>query len=293
LEKLRKAQEEEDQKKPISDPAVQSLKTQVQATLDRVMASDESRYQMRSQIWSTTMCKGPPSLWMTINPSDLHDPTAQLFVGEDINLNDFVKTMGPNTHQRAQNIARDPYGASEYFHFIIHAILETLFRVKVTKYKIKSSKGVLSLVEAYFGVKEVQGRGTIHLHLLIWLKNTPSPNQLLFLLRDDAFREKIKNFLQANVRAYKPGMETAESIQTNSGSKDVAFTRPPPDASDYEQQIEKLETLLACVEQVHTCKLRRCLVLDPKTGQYRCKRRTPFECAPEDYVTPEGKCGPK
>ncbi|KAM6489327.1 hypothetical protein JOM56_014470, partial [Amanita muscaria] len=45
-------------------------------------------------------------------------------------------------------------------------------------------------------------------------------------------------------------------------------------------------------EQVHTCKVRRCLLPD-KEGRMVCKRRAPFECADEDYVTETGKWGPK
>ena len=148
LDKLRHAQVEEEANKPITNPAVQILKRHVTATLGRVMGSDQTRYQMRSQIWSTTMCKGPPTLWMTINPSDLHDPIAQVLVGEDIHLNQFTSKMGPSAHQRAQNLAKDPYAASEYFHFIVEAIFETLFQIKTTKYKVTLKKGVLGQVEA-------------------------------------------------------------------------------------------------------------------------------------------------
>jgi hypothetical protein len=293
VQKLRHAQSQEEAGQEVTDSTVQLLRKHVRATLGRVMGSDQSRNQMRSQIWSTTMCKGPPSLWMTINPSDLHDPIAQVFAGEDVDLNRFMKCMGPNSHRRAQNIAKDPFAASEYFHFIINTILETLFKVKVTKFQVHSGKGVLGQVEAYFGMKEVQGRGTIHLHILLWFKNTPSPDQLLFLLHQDEFRQKIREYLAANVRAFVPSMETSESIKEQSATKDVAFTRPPhPDSPDYDVEVRRLETKLACAEQVHVCKLRRCLVPDNR-GRYHCKRRAPFECAPDDYVTPDGKCGPK
>ena len=36
------------------------------------------------------MMKGPPSLWITINPSDTRDPIAQVFAGEKIDMDDFV-----------------------------------------------------------------------------------------------------------------------------------------------------------------------------------------------------------
>ncbi|KZP27493.1 hypothetical protein FIBSPDRAFT_677359, partial [Athelia psychrophila] len=45
-------------------------------------------------------------------------------------------------------------------------------------------------------------------------------------------------------------------------------------------------------EQVHTCKVRRCLV-STKHGQLKCKRRAPFECSMDDFITEAGEWGPK
>jgi hypothetical protein len=293
IDKLRQAQNEEEAQTPVTDPTVNMLKTHVHTTMGHVTGSDQSRYQVRSQIWSTTMCKGPPGLWMTINPSDLHDPIVQVFAGEGIDLDQFVKAMGPDSHRRAQNIAKDPFAVSEFFHFTVKTILETLFQIETTQFKIKRKKGVLGEVDAYLGMKEVQGRGTIHLHILIWLKHTPSPDQLTDMLRSEEFRDKIKRYMALNIRAYLPGMENAESIKKIPTARDVSYARPPhPSTESYDDEVREMETKLACAEQIHTCKLRRCLIQD-KTGLYKCKRRAPFECSAEDYVLESGACGPK
>ena len=165
--KLEQAKSDEENGLPVSDEAVRTLKKHVYATAARVSGSDQSRYRLRSQIWSTSTALGPPSLWITINPSDLHDPIAQIFAGEDINMDDFMATLGPDKTKRAKNIADDPYAAAKFFHFMITTILETLFQVEVTPAQVKSKMGVLGYVTAYFGTVESQGRGTLHLHLLI------------------------------------------------------------------------------------------------------------------------------
>ena len=72
------------------------LKSHVHATVARVVGSDQSRVQLRSQIWSTAIYLGPATIWLTINPSDLHDPIAQIFTGENINLDNFIAAHGPN-----------------------------------------------------------------------------------------------------------------------------------------------------------------------------------------------------
>ena len=58
--------------------------------MGHVIASNEMRQRMRSQIWSTSVYLGPPSLWITINPSDVNNPIAQLFAGGNIDTHDGI-----------------------------------------------------------------------------------------------------------------------------------------------------------------------------------------------------------
>jgi len=96
VEKLQQAQHEEEARKPISDPSVRLLWRHIYATSGRVTGSDESRSQLRSQIWSTCIMLNPPTLWITINPCDLHDPIVQVFAGEQIDLDNFQSMLGPS-----------------------------------------------------------------------------------------------------------------------------------------------------------------------------------------------------
>ena len=292
-EKLNLARTEEDKGLPISDKTVRALKKHIHATAARVSGSDQSRYRLRSQIWSTSTILGPPSLWITINPSDLHDPIAQIFAGEEIDMDDFMSTLGPDKAKRAKNIADDPYAAAKFFHFMITTILETLFQVKVTSAQVKSGMGVFGRVAAYFGTVESQGRGTLHLHLLVWLKHVPSPEEIAALLQTDAFKDRVVAFIRANFRAYIPGLESAESIEKIPHNNEVSYSRPPnPDRIDYDEEILRSELSLARMEQVHTCKPRRCLIYD-RHNQLICKRRAPFQVSDNDFVTDTGLCGPK
>ena len=293
LAMLQQAQAEEEQGQPISNPSVCLLRKHIHASSGRVMGSDQSRYQLRSQIWSTSIIMGPPSLWITINPSDLHDPIAQIFAGENINLDNLLDTVGPDAEHRARNIAADPYASAKFFHFLIHTILEKLFGVKVTNYQVKSDMGILGRISAYFGTVESQGRGTLHLHLLVWLKGAPNADEMTELLRREEFRAKVEKYIQANLRAYLPGLESSESIKAIPMDKDIAYSRPPdPDHPDYDTQLKEFELKLARVEQLHTCHPRRCLVPD-KSGHLHCKRRAPFQCSGQDFVTEEGQWGQK
>jgi hypothetical protein len=88
-QKLQKAYEEEKRGLPITDPAVRVLQRNVYTAISRLKGSNQSRLQLRSQIWSTCIMKNPASLWITINPTDIHDPIAQIFAGEDIDMDFF------------------------------------------------------------------------------------------------------------------------------------------------------------------------------------------------------------
>ena len=58
------------------------------------MASGKMQASYRSQIWGTCLWLRPPSLWMTI---DYEDPIAQIFAGENIDMDSFMNVMGPDT----------------------------------------------------------------------------------------------------------------------------------------------------------------------------------------------------
>jgi hypothetical protein len=288
-QQLEQAAIRETQGRPVTNPAIQLLRKHVHAAALRVKGSNESRTSLRSQIMWTNVMKNPLNLWVTINPTDIHDPIAQIFCGENIDLDNFLATVGPDAEQRARNIALDPYAAAKFFHFLIQAILETLFGIKVTDYQIHNRDGIFGRVSAYFGTVESQGRGTLHLHLLLWLENAPTSEVMSEMLRSEAFRMKVANFIHANLRAYLPGLESAESTRAIPRDKEIAWNRPPnPNSTRYSDELTRFELQLARSEQIHTCCPRRCLLQD-KNGNFYCKRRAPFEISENDSIEVNGQ----
>lgn len=290
---VRQAQTEEAAGVPFTHPAILALRRHLQGTAGRVQGTDQSRQTIRSQIWSTCLVHGPPAIWLTINPCDLHDPIAQVFAGESINMDDLLNSIGPDAKQRAINIASDPYASAKFFHFLIDTIFETLFQVKVTLHSVVSGKGVLGEVSAYLGAVETQGHAALHQHCIIWLRHTPSSDEVVRLLNDDEFRAKVRAIISRNIRAYLPGLENATSLAAVPKDKEVAYNRPPnPASNDYDANLQDFELRVARTEQIHTCRIGRCLKYD-KYGHLRCKRRAPFQTAEDDFVEPSGKWGQK
>ncbi|KIN93983.1 hypothetical protein M404DRAFT_169587, partial [Pisolithus tinctorius Marx 270] len=199
---------DEDKGLPTTDPAICVLHWHIHATAGRATGSDESWYHLRSQIWVTSIMLNPPSLWLTMNPCDLHDPLVQVFAGEHIDLDNFNAHIGPCKSRQAQNMANNPYTSAKFFHFLIKMILGTLFGVMFPMQQHKSTEGIFSHVFAYFGVVKSQGRGTLHLHMLLWLSNAPSMEEMELLLKCPDFHECVKDFIKASIHAYLPGLES-------------------------------------------------------------------------------------
>ena len=179
------------------------------------MGSRNSRSGYQSQIWGACLKLGPPSLWLTINPVDYDDPVAQVFAGESIDMDDFIETAGPDGAKRGINIANDSFAAAKYFQFLINVTLETLMGLEKTRCQVKSGMGVLGRLSGYFGVVEAQGRGSLHTHMLVWLVNVPNVDEMVELLRSHEFRQRIVEYLKANIHADFEGLDEDYVKRTN------------------------------------------------------------------------------
>ena len=100
---LLKASQEETRCVPFSNPGVQALRKHITAVLARVPGTDESCTSIWGKIWGSTVMFNLPSIWTTINFSDTHDPVAQVFTGEEIDLDAFNTAAGPSSMNRGIN----------------------------------------------------------------------------------------------------------------------------------------------------------------------------------------------
>ena len=248
---LKKAEEEEVHGRPISNVAVKTLFSQIRATAARVLGSDATRYRNRNKMWSTTTALNPPSLWVTINFNDLHDPVAQIFSGESIDMDHFENKTGPSLQTRAWNIARDPYAAAAYFHFMIRLIFRTLFGIERTQHQVKAHPGVLGHLSSYFGSVESQGRGSLHQHTHFWMKNAPTSPVMRQKLQSVEFREKISAYISANIHAHVPGIDSADCLRISRNEIDVGYARAlDPDDPNFWEKFVEVEHRVARSKQV-------------------------------------------
>ncbi|KAG1779208.1 hypothetical protein EV702DRAFT_1195708 [Suillus placidus] len=163
-------------------------------------------------------------------------------------------------------IAEDPYAAAKFFHFMITAILEELFCIKEDHFKYNCRPGIFGTVEAYVGTIEAQGRGTLHLHMIIWLRNAPTSSEMKELLQSDVFRAKVASFIARNIQGHHSEV-SSESLKTLPRQSAVSYSRPPdPRSRNFSSD-----------KQNTTRNLRRAL----------------FALAKDAWIDSEGHWGPK
>ncbi|CAF4316122.1 unnamed protein product [Rotaria magnacalcarata] len=149
------------------------------------MGSAYSRAALRTRIHALIFNQGLPSIFLTLNPVDIHSPVALYFAGVNVDLDNIRIEQLMTTYKRAETIASHPVATAKFFHLLITNILDTMI-----------VGGVLGPVKAYFGTVENQGRGSLHLHLLIWLDHDMKPVDMKENIRNTDFREKLKAYLE-------------------------------------------------------------------------------------------------
>ena len=287
LRDLQEAQVDENAHRPITNEQVQRLRHHLYVTSSHVMASGRMCASYHSQIWGSCLWLRPPSLWITINPMDYEDPIAQIFAGEHIDMDSFMNLMGPDANSRAKIIANDPFASASFFNFIIRTMLETLFGITSSNRSNESQMGVFGVVNGYFGVIKAQGRGSLHVHMLVWLKNAPNSDEMLELLTQSQFRDKIATYIDHNIRTHLDGFDETYVNETNR-EPHISYSRPPnPRNENWKEEVKVVEQKLARAHQVHICKASTCLRRD-KEGNMVCKRRAPWPLVERTIVHATG-----
>ncbi|KIL68346.1 hypothetical protein M378DRAFT_21881 [Amanita muscaria Koide BX008] len=287
-EDLIQASDEERRGVAFSNPAMRILRHQLKAIRTRVTGSDESRFSARSKIWGTTVAFGPPSIWITLNPAESHDPIAQVLTGQDIDLDDVARLDKINASQRAINMASDPFAAAEYFHFMITTMLEVVFGIKSVQGRVSREMGAIGKIQAYVGMVEAQGRGTLHLHLLLWLTDALNAQELREALQGEIFRNHVRTFVARTIRADIDGLND-EEVNAIPPQRNVGYNRPVNPENEIEAATR--EKLTARTVQYHKCRPNACLVVIK--NRLMCKRRAPFPTASDNWVNANGEWGPK
>lgn len=192
---IKLAIEQEQNKQSITNPALVELLRNVNAVGSKLMASHQSRARMRNEMRAVIIRDGAPSLFITINPADLHSPIVMMYAGKEIDLDNLSPENFPTATERSRLAHLDPSAVAKYFNVIITRILRTIIGYG------KEQGGVFGPVKNYYGVVEYQDRGTPHCHMLVWLHGALDPITLRERLKgDEYFCERVLQYVSNIVR---------------------------------------------------------------------------------------------
>ena len=97
-----------------------------------------------------------PIIFITLNPGDLYSPISLYYTEEKIDPKHFLSQWYTSSY-RLKMMLRNPLTVVEYFHTLINTIIEQVFK-----------KGMFGDLRHYYGTIEYQGRGTPHIHIIVW-----------------------------------------------------------------------------------------------------------------------------
>ncbi len=178
----------------------------------RVMGSAYSRTTLRTRIHALIYNQGLPSIFLTLNPADIHSPVALYFAGVKLDLDNIKIEQLMNTYKRAEIIASHPVATAKFFNILISNILDTMIM-----------GGVVGPIKAYFGTVESQGRGSLHLHLLIWLDHDMKPTDMKEKIQNADFREKLKAYLEDIIKEDLDQFKDTHVLENFDGIENILF----------------------------------------------------------------------
>jgi len=278
-----------------------------------VQGSITQKKYMRNEIWSLISYLGAPSWFITFSPADNMHPISLYYADTD---EKFSPELRPY-NDRYRLISQNPVAGARFFHFMVEMFIKHVLGVGT------DHPGLYGHTAGYYGAVEQQGRLTLHLHLLLYLKGSLTPQEIRDKIMDPTsdFQQKLVEYLESvhsgefmtgSMNEVKAKVDL--NVKENKDYKDSVQTlpEPPPDLcpepdcedelcvncknlSDWWNKFEETVDDLLLRSNVHNC--RTSIKGDEKrqkkerkgclNAQGNCKARFPRELFKETQVDPK------
>jgi hypothetical protein len=154
-----------------------------------VKGSITSKKYMKNEIWSLISFRGAPSWYITLSPTDSKHPISLYYA-------DTKERFTPVIHSKSEReslIADNPVASARFFHFMIQAFIKHVLGVDA------DHPGIYGDTSSYYGTVEQQGRLTLHLHLLLWIRGALTPQEIRDRIMDPEsdFQKKMVEYLES------------------------------------------------------------------------------------------------
>ncbi|RLN89653.1 hypothetical protein BBJ28_00021477, partial [Nothophytophthora sp. Chile5] len=159
----------------------QRLLNSVDLSGGAIWGSDVERAQCRRRAFGYQARYGQPALFVTLTPNVSESFVMAQYTGVssvDTLFDADLATIPSKSVLQSASLKNDVASARLFMHNM-DAFVEHVLGVNPSNMKGDAFDGLFGEVEAYFGMVETQGGGTLHAHFLIWLANAP-PNSVAF-----------------------------------------------------------------------------------------------------------------
>ena len=193
-----------------------------------VKGSVTNKKIMRNEIWSLISFIGAPSWFITFAPADNLHPLSLYWAD---NKEDFTPLLR-DYDERYRLMSKNPVAGARFFHFLCQLFIKDVLGVD------SGHRGVYGDTGAYYGTVEQQGRLALHLHLLLWIRGSLSPQEIRDRIMDPEsnFQKRLVEYLESvHIGEFMTGpmdkvLSNVECCAKSSEYKDPTQTLPerPP-----------------------------------------------------------------
>jgi hypothetical protein len=161
----------------------------VDAIAGKMHGSTTSKKFMRNEIWSLISSLGAPSWYITLSPADIQHPLCVYYAGTQT---EFRPTIAPYD-DRMRSVCANPVAGARFFHFMVETFVTDVLGVNA------SHRGLYGDTGGYYGTVEQQGRLTLHLHMLLWIKGNINPQEMRekILKSNSVWQKKLIDWLES------------------------------------------------------------------------------------------------
>src|SRR5882762_8690822 len=107
-------------------------------------------HNFENEIWFLIAFQGAPSWYITLSPADNKHPISLYYAD--------------SKSEKENLIADNPVASARFFHFMMQAFIKHVLGVDT------DHPGIYGDTAAYYGTVEQQGRLTLHMHMLLWIR---------------------------------------------------------------------------------------------------------------------------
>lgn len=197
---------------------------------------------MRTEIKGLIVRGTIPAIWATINPSDLRNPLVLILAGIEIPTDSLFTAIAATRHTTANS---NPVAVAQFFNHMYKAIFGGLIQYGTGQI------GILEQVANHYGVVETNGRGMLHLHVLIWLMGSLAFSTLRErILQDGAFAQRVIRYLESiivqNINSDNDSIPESGPANIPPSSKDFGSD------DEFHQRLTADSNAVACKTQIHS-----------------------------------------